>query len=262
MSVLTHNGEVVTSPSGVVTPLITIESLLPKAWLAARKESYTNGQVMPTLTDWSGNGAGGTQATAGFRATFATNQINSLPAFNFTQASSHRYVGSNVTSPKNCAGITTFNVYRKKTSAVGSSFWQNIVGYSVTASSRYNILIDRDTDFQFNSIRVDGGSAQTVRFSQNNTTAHVMCAQINFVTGLESVWEDGNFKIRNASAVDAGALCSNTNLTHVSYGSGVTSGTYNSFIDAYWAEYIMFDRILTAEEIGAVNKILKTLYAI
>lgn len=264
MSVLTHNGSVVTSSAGVLTSLITIESLRPRVWLAARKESYTNGQVMPTLTDWSGNGAEGTQATVGFRASFATNQINGLPAFNFSRANSHRYICTNLTSPKNCNGVTSFVVYRKKTSTVGVGVRQAIFGYSLTtgATRRACLFIDFDTDLYLLSTRVTSGASQGLRKSQNNTTPHVVCSQINYTTGLNAIWEDGEFRLRNSIPVDPAPLCENTNLTHINYGSDVTSGTANSFIDAYWAEYIMFDRVLAPEEIGAVNRILKTLYAI
>ena len=52
-------------------------------WLAAYKESYSNGDRIATLTDWSGNGRDFTQSNATNKPQFDTGVLNSQPGYFF-----------------------------------------------------------------------------------------------------------------------------------------------------------------------------------
>lgn len=52
-------------------------------WWDASQEAYANAAAVSSLTDRSGSGRTASQATAGFRPTFRTGQINGLPAVEF-----------------------------------------------------------------------------------------------------------------------------------------------------------------------------------
>ena len=54
-----------------------------RLWLAAYKESYSNGDRIATLTDWSGNGRDFTQSNATNKPQFDTGVLNSQPGYFF-----------------------------------------------------------------------------------------------------------------------------------------------------------------------------------
>ena len=52
-------------------------------WYAARKESYSNGASVGTVTDWSGGGHNATQTNSSAKPTFQTNVVGGQSVFRF-----------------------------------------------------------------------------------------------------------------------------------------------------------------------------------
>lgn len=257
--VLITGSKVITSNSKVVKrggSLATLREL--KQWYAARLETgYVNTNQVVTLTDKSGNGISATQATSTKRALYTTNVQNSLPSFEFDGTDDY-YSTTPLTSPKNVSGVTLTAVVKKK-SLTGTQYISN---YTLSAGAvvRAQLVgnISGTGEIQGAGTRVDGGTVSFLRYTLNDLSTHIITSVIDFVTGTVRNYVDGVF-VGESTVFDAGALCSNTNLTLSLIGAAAIS---TSFLNAHLMEYLRCDAPHTSAEVYNTYTLLKNIYAL
>lgn len=180
-NVIAESGTVIIGSNGLETRRGLI------SWQAARLEpvlSDSTAQVQ--LSDFSKNGSILTQATAGDRALYRTNQINGLPAFQFV--SSDIYNWTNKALLRNVTGASFSAIYQK-TSGVGS---QTLFSFSINSSlsGRFGFTnnIATDLNCSFSGRRLDADSASPIQVYQNSTNVFAVIGTVDYVTGKQILY--------------------------------------------------------------------------
>lgn len=219
-------------PAQVSVALSTDADL--QLWLAAYKESYSNGDRLATLTDWSGNGRDFTQGTAGNKPQFDTGVLNSQPGYFFNGAA---YFASATAFMSGDADVMA--VLKLPGSQSGNGFWKfdgatlnshclfgGAVYTAMGGTSRFNFssLGSIHTNGWIHHIQAKAGSSNWIAYENGNT---VKSAQTNTQS-----WSGG------ASPVHLiGASSDQTN--------GSSPGV---FFHGWLMELRMWNRVLTSAE--------------
>lgn len=151
-----------------------ITSLSPTVWYAARKEtSYSNGNKIPTLTDFSGNGYHATNAAPATQPTYVSSGIGSIPAVEFLGAQFLVNAAFSSAQPNEIYIVLKLNL-----NTAGVSF---IAVDSNNAANRHILFKTSVTDsYSIQAgTRLDDGSS--------NLNAHVIYGVYNGVSSIISV---------------------------------------------------------------------------
>lgn len=215
-----------------------------KAWFAADNiTGLANGEAMSSWGDLSGNGNNVSQGSEDSQPTYRTNSINGNPAVLFDGSNDFLYLASvnNVSSD----AFTMVATIRPTT--LGGSDTISIVGGSGDCGSGGRQL------------RLAGGVMQVLKSSvaSMGTSLTTMSQNNNYIVGFIYGSPNGSFYL-NGSA--DGTLSS----TQTFGNSGLLIGGRScaEIFKGYIAEFLYYDKTLSANEFAQVNAYLSSKYGI
>lgn len=244
-NVIAESGTVIIGSNGLETRRGLI------SWQAARLEPVlADSTAQVQLSDFSKNGSILTQATAGDRALYRTNQINGLPAFQFV--SSDIYNWTNKALLRNVTGASFSAIY-KKTSGVGN---QTLFYFSINSSlsGRFGFTnnIATDLNCSFSCRRLDADSASPIQVYQNSTDVFAVIGTVDYVTGKQILYINGVLISSVTLPNPGGATQNNDSLC-------ATIGGTNPFIGLL-SELRVANATWSESEVAQEFKLLNDLY--
>jgi hypothetical protein len=204
-----------------------------KWWVAARKESFNDGDAVGTITDWSSSAINATQATSSKKPTFKTSIVNALPIFRADGVDDTMAPASNPVSAS--TAVTLFMVMKDYADPPGAAdsapliawgtdslndhlpYSNGSVYYGFAAAARHAMGDPATTLAQFNVITViskSGGYTLWINGSQFYTSASntVGMGSAPKLFGNSTQWQgdlaeviiyDGDIGSTNRAAVEA-----------------------------------------------------------
>ncbi|MBN1250093.1 MAG: hypothetical protein JXC32_20680 [Anaerolineae bacterium] len=196
-------------------------------WGAARLETgYSDTDAVSQLTDQSGNARHMTQADAGYKPTFRTNQINSLPAIDFASD----YVG--------------FSTYHELTESTYILVWSKDV-----AAANDAVLI-------YSGVAYPYLQYSSTWYVGSDTTTVAMTAATFYLKIASHSASNGRI-YRYTNSTDHGS--SVTAIASLFYDKiGSSAFALNGLV----AEHLIYSRELTAVEVDSLRTYFNTLYSL
>lgn len=166
-----------TLPPQVNTSLSTDADL--ELYLAAWKESYTNGERIDTLTDWSGNARHFTQGTGANKPQFDTGVLNSQPGYFFNGAAYYASISAFMSGDADVMAVL-----KLPGSQSGSGFWKfdggtnnshclfaGAIYTAMGGESRFSFSSSASihTDGWIHHIQAKAGSSNWIAYENGNT---------------------------------------------------------------------------------------------
>lgn len=215
-----------------------------RVWLKADSESYANDDPVDTATDRSGNGFNGT-ATGTDRPIFKTNQINSLPAYFFEAANSRKLTFGNFGSGMTAAH--TFIVLKVVTDPPATQAKSGLWYLSTGAATHYPYTDNSIYDGAFTDNRATVGDPTPALTSWRVYEVSYVGTSQNWTAFLDRT-QIYQAAFANFSMPAAPLLGRNVNAT--------------DFLDGYIAEWIIYNKVLSAGEISTIKSYLESKYAL
>lgn len=215
-------------------------------WLAAYKESYSNGDRIATITDWSGNGRDFTQGTGANKPQFDTGVLNSQPGYFFNGSAYYAQAAAFMSGDADVMAVLKI-----PSSQSGNGFWKFDGGtnacHCLFASSIYTAM---------------GGSSRFSYAPASMTSGYIHHVQAKAGTNNWICYENGNT-----------AKSTQTNTQNWSGGAspkhqlGASSDRANGSNQSNWfhgwlMELRIWNRVLTGAERNEVLALWNSRYGL
>lgn len=233
-----------------------------KIWHSARLESFTENQLVATVSDFSGNSNAPTQSTDANKPIFRTGLQNDYAAFEFSSAQYADYPSKSVFN--NVGGQTQIFVFRKKATSAGNQylFLFSRNGHALQARLAFIPYIQATNLIQFTAKELDSDATTTLTTGADNNI-HIVILTADYGANTMKLWIDGSV-VATGSTTGAGGVTSNTNSETARLGAGNTNVTSGGSPDLYYNGY-MFESLictnsLTDSEVNDIYFRLKAIY--
>lgn len=233
-----------------------------KIWHSARLESFTENQLVATVSDFSGNSNAPTQATDANKPIFRTGLQNDYPAFEFSSNQFANYPSKAVFN--NIGGQTQVFVFKKKATSATSQYLFLFSHNTNTLQARVAFIpyFQSSNSVLFTSKELDTDTAASLTTGADNNI-HIAIFTANFTTNTMKMWLDGTV-VATGSTIGAGGVTSNTNSQTARLGAGNTSagsgGSPDLYYNGYMFESLICTNSLTDSEVDEVYFKLKAIY--
>lgn len=261
----THEATVSVSAAGSLTTSAEVlhHGAVPdtglQAWWAADDLTLANND---SVASWAGHRSIGPTLTASAQPVFKTNMVDTKPGVQFVRANSDIMQTASGAYLRNTSGATMFIVgYSTSTTWGDSGQMFCVVERNAADSDRLGLQMAgalRPTagNIQISGRRLDSDSFTTYTTSTAVPTAvSTMRVAADYSAATLSVHLDG-VSIGSTAWFTSGST-SDTDSNAIRIGG--SSGSYNN-LDGYVFEILIYNRILTAGEISAVETYLETKY--
>jgi concanavalin A-like lectin/glucanase superfamily protein len=218
---------------------------VPILWLKADAQSFNDGDAVGTWTDSSSSANNATQSTSAQKPTFRTNAINGRPAIYF-DGNDALQLGTGITI--GTGEFTAFVVYRR----VGVSVQHFFGGTSSALGFRLNGGTD-GTDAQ---LQVSDSSSSLHTGTNRHRPGTWALASFTKTAGGTATYTQRLKSAANGSGTSATTFSNATSII-----GAVSSGGSSGF-NGYLAEVIMYNRVLSDDEIAATEAYLNAKYAV
>lgn len=214
------------------------------------------GESVERLIDKTGNGNHYTQTTASRRPVLST--LNGRPALLF-DGTDDMLAGS--TSARNLlrkvAGTTQFVVAKGSNGTV--SLNESLIVFSAAGASTRTVLRRTSPNtYQLGARRLDSDAFATITGGSTNNDPFVMCGIWDYGIAAAQFRINGNVIASSTSFLTPGET-SDTASDNTRVGSG-GGGTGENYWPGLMAEWLVWQRVLTAPEIAAVTDGLRAYY--
>lgn len=217
-----------------------------RIWLDANQLSASNGQLIQTWTDVSGNGANANQVIAAKRPLYKTNAINGMPALDFDGTNDYMFISANPALNSNLS--THFIVFDKSTLNSGNNMM-----FNMDFSEASNLIFSYATPTYLASYVKNSSGSPRYATSGVPTSSMFTSYLWNGNTGVYQNYVNGN---AGSFATGANNTATSHNLTRI--GAFNTNYRFNGDI----AEIIYYTSVLNSAEKNIVENYLAAKYQI
>lgn len=207
--------------------------------------------------DLSGNNRHASQASSSYRPVIGVNTQNSKNVIIFDGIQQYLQADASITSN----ALTIFSVYKRYTNAGANSTYGRVFSLFNTSGNDYSTtdaIEVHATSASFNSITpplvgVYRNSAQAAGNTISYNTPYLFSATLNGTAVSQN----------NSGTVTTGTTdATNLNVNKNTLGAGGNSGGGDAYFTGWFAEQIIFTRVLSSTEITAVRNYLSSKWSV
>lgn len=225
-------------------------------WLRASSLAASNGDLIQTWPDLSGNERHATQATSGVRATFTTGGVNGKPYLLFGANPWYDIAGLGLS--RNVAGLTVFSVRRLLSGTSTLRILLHLSSGASAAAARVRLEAARTSgQHSMGGRRLDADSAAFVQGGTLQDTATEIVTNVYDYANATAAIRVNGVQVASGAFQTAGST-SDTDAVAQKLGA---SGDNNDRWSGYIYEVIVVRRAMTAGEIAQVESALAAEYA-
>lgn len=211
----------------------------------AQRESYSNGNSVSSMTDWSARGNTLVQAGIGVKPTFATSQVNGLAAYSFD---GNDYVAKTSATGIGASALTAFAVVlRNGTGGRRTIFYAGDVN-----NSGRQVVIDASEKFRLTKSQVAEVGASTTVVS--NSSYELWC--VTFDGTNYAFYRNGTLDNSGSQAM------SFVDTTPTLYVGGTASTGVSEQMDGKLALGVLYDSVLSTSDRQSVENKVRATYAL
>lgn len=218
----------------------------------------SSGGAVSQWNDLSVNARHASQATSGFRPTTGTTTQNGKNVINFDGASQFLVASANITSN----AFTLFSVYRRNNAAPTGNFGRL---FSLWGGPGTPLDYDNTQSFEVHASAVTFGGVTPPLIGLYRNASQVAASTIVYGTSylFSGTLDGGNWSQNNSGTVVTGTTStSSTNVANNTLGAGMAAGGGDAYFNGFFAEQIIFTRVLSAGEITTVRNYLSTKWGV
>ncbi len=214
----------------------------------------SSGGLVSQWNDLSGNNRHASQSTSAYRPVTGTTTQNGKNVINFDGTTQYLIADASITSN----AFTLFSVYKRNS---GASNYGRVFSLWGVSPLDY----DNTNSFEVHASALSFGGVTPPLVGLYRNSTQVAGSTISYGTAylFSGTLDGGNWSQNNSGTIVTGTTpTAATNVTKNTLGAGMALGGGDAYFNGWFAEQIIFTRILSAGEITTVRNYLSSKWGV